>query len=87
MRSQKQKAKAKDFEDEQDEAAGSSSGSSESEVGGGADNAIGDEDEFDDIADVFESSYNFRFEEPYAPFLAFGTRGLIFRHLTSQGRY
>ena len=23
------------------------------------------EDEFDDIADVFESSYNFRFEEPY----------------------
>ena len=27
-----------------------------------------DEDEFDDIADAFESSYNFRFEEPYVPY-------------------
>ena len=26
-----------------------------------------DEDEFDDIADAFESSYNFRFEEPCVP--------------------
>ena len=26
---------------------------------------IEDEDEFDDVADVFESSFNFRFEEPY----------------------
>ena len=25
-----------------------------------------DEDEFDDVVDRFESSYNFRFEEPYA---------------------
>ncbi len=24
-----------------------------------------DEDDFDDIADTFESSYNFRYEEPY----------------------
>ena len=26
-----------------------------------------DEDDFDDIADNFESSYNFRFEEPCVP--------------------
>ena len=29
------------------------------------DNEEFDEDEFDDLADTFESSYNFRFEEPY----------------------
>lgn len=28
-------------------------------------NLIEDEDEFEDVVDVFESSYNFRFEEPY----------------------
>lgn len=26
---------------------------------------IDDDDEFEDVVDVFESSYNFRFEEPY----------------------
>jgi hypothetical protein len=42
---------------------GSSSGSSGSEADG-SDGAIEEEEEFDDVADVFESSYNFRFEEP-----------------------
>ena len=31
-----------------------------------AGNASLDEDDFDDVVDRFESSYNFRFEEPYA---------------------
>lgn len=44
--------------------AGSSGSSSESEADGGTNNVIEDEGEFDDVADVFESSYNFRFEEP-----------------------
>jgi hypothetical protein len=43
-------------------------GASESETADDADNAIGGEDEFDDVADVFESSYNFRFEEPSVAF-------------------
>lgn len=30
-----------------------------------------DEDEFDEIADRFESSYNFRFEEPYVDALCY----------------
>ena len=45
-------------------AAGSPGGSSDPESSG-SDNMIEDEDEFDDVADVFESSFNFRFEEPY----------------------
>ena len=44
---------------------GSSSGSSGSEADDGSDGTIEEEEEFDDVADVFESSYNFRFEEPY----------------------
>ena len=60
MRNRK-KSKAKGSED--GTATASSGGSSESEVDGA--NVIGDEDEFDDVADAFESSYNFRFEEPY----------------------
>ena len=35
------------------------------EGGGGAESVdLDEEDEFDDMADNFESSYNFRFEEP-----------------------
>ena len=55
---------ADDPEGEGDAAAGSRDSSSDSEVDGGT-NVIEDEDEFDDVADAFESSYNFRFEEPY----------------------
>ena len=54
--------------DEEGGAADSSGSSSDPEVGGGADNLIEDPDEFDDVADAFESSYNFRFEEPYVVF-------------------
>ena len=30
----------------------------------GQDDGLFDEDDFDDVVDAFESSYNFRFEEP-----------------------
>ena len=58
-------SKAAGSEDEEGAATDSSGSSSESEVGGDAGVAVEDQDEFDDVADVFESSYNFRFEEPY----------------------
>lgn len=62
VRNRKKKSKVKGSEDEE----GASSGSSpESEVDGDA-NVTEDEGEFDDVAGAFESSYNFRFEEPYA---------------------
>ena len=64
MRNRKNKSKARGSEDEGGMAASYSGSSSDSEVDGGTNNVIEDEDEFDDIADVFESSYNFRFEEP-----------------------
>ena len=60
----RKKSKAKGPTNEGDVVAGSSGSSSESEADGGTNNVIEDEGEFDDVADVFESSYNFRFEEP-----------------------
>ena len=68
VRSRKKKSKTNGSEDEQVVAVSFSGSSSESEVEGGANNVIEDEDEFDDVADIFESSYNFRFEEPYVVF-------------------
>ena len=60
----RKKSKPNGPKGERDETAGPSGSSSESEVGGGTSDVVEDEDEFDDVADVFESSYNFRFEEP-----------------------
>ena len=37
----------------------------EDEKGGSNNEFIEDEDDFDDVADYFESTYNFRYEEPY----------------------
>jgi protein KRI1 len=65
VRNRKKKSKAKGSGDEEGTNAASSGSSSESEVDGGVNNVIEDEEEFDDVADAFESSYNFRFEEPY----------------------
>ena len=66
-RNRKKKFKAKGSRIEGGAVTGSSGSSSESEADDGSKNM--DEDEFDDVADVFESSYNFRFEEPYVLFL------------------
>ncbi|KAF9652817.1 hypothetical protein BDM02DRAFT_3246809 [Thelephora ganbajun] len=71
-RNREKKSKAKDPEGDEGDVAGSS----ESEVDGGTNNAIEDEDEFDDVADAFESSYNFRFEEPNAAEIARHPRNL-----------
>lgn len=40
-------------------------GSAKKEDGGGAPAELEDDDEFDEVVERFESSYNFRFEEPY----------------------
>lgn len=45
-----------------------------------------DDDEFDDVADVFESSYNFRFEEPYVTFCSFALAQVSHSCLFPQGR-
>jgi hypothetical protein len=63
-RNQKKRPQTEGPGDEGGAVAGSSGRPSESEVDSGSD-MIEDEDEFDDVADVFESSFNFRFEEPY----------------------
>lgn len=49
------KAKAADEEDEEDD---------DSPDGNAASSEVDEEEEFEDIVDRFESSYNFRFEEP-----------------------
>ena len=50
-------------------------GQSDPESGHGE---IDDEDDFDEIADRFETSYNFRFEEPYVATSLPLTRMLIY---------
>ena len=64
MRNPKNKSKAKGSENEEDAVADSGS-SPEPEVDGDTGNLIEDQDEFEDVVDVFENSYNFRFEDPY----------------------
>ncbi len=43
-----------------------------------------DEDEFDDVADAFESSYNFRFEEAYVIFCSLSSPQASHSGLSSQ---
>ncbi|CAE6444104.1 unnamed protein product [Rhizoctonia solani] len=45
-------------------------GDGEEDVGAGLNNDLLDEDEFDEVADHFESTYNFRFEEPNSHIIA-----------------
>lgn len=65
IQNRRKKPKAKHPEDEEPGATGPPGSSPESETVSGSNDITEDEDEFDDVADVFESSYNFRFEEPY----------------------
>ncbi|KAG8689744.1 hypothetical protein FRC11_000885 [Ceratobasidium sp. 423] len=70
------KAKAKDevkSEDEQEEGA---------DLG----NGLLDEDEFDEVADHFESTYNFRFEEPNAHIIASHPRNVTSVRRTDTSR-
>ncbi|RPD57542.1 Krr1-domain-containing protein [Lentinus tigrinus ALCF2SS1-7] len=66
--------KGKGRADAEDNASGSGS-DSEDEGGDGEQPSI-DDDEFDEVADRFESSYNFRFEEPGAAEIARHPRNL-----------
>ena len=58
------KGKGKSEAGSDTEASGSESDEDRHSAGGGPDASL-DEDDFDEVADRFESSYNFRFEEPY----------------------
>jgi len=66
VRNSKKIRHAKGEEGEEGVVPGSSGSPSESQVDTGTNDVIEDEDESDDIMDVFKSLYEFRFEEPYA---------------------
>ena len=61
----KSKAPAVNFDLDDDDS--SDDTSAEEEQSGAEATGSLDEDDFDEITDRFESSYNFRFEEPYVP--------------------
>ncbi|KAI0657658.1 KRI1-like family C-terminal-domain-containing protein [Cubamyces menziesii] len=63
------KGKGKSEAGSDTEASGSESDEDRHSAGGGPDASL-DEDDFDEVADRFESSYNFRFEEPGAADIA-----------------
>ncbi|CUA71677.1 Protein kri1 [Schizosaccharomyces pombe 972h-] [Rhizoctonia solani] len=54
--------------------------------GGDLDNDLLDEDEFDEVADHFESTYNFRFEEPNAHIIATHPRDVTSVRRTDTSR-
>jgi hypothetical protein len=64
----KSKKKPKTIKDVEAEASSASEVEADEEEEQGADHARFDEDDFDEINEQFETSYNFRFEEPYVHF-------------------